>query len=115
MADFSLNTEQLTAMANELNREAGNFQDDAIPKVHKLAIPAYEFPLFAIGFASSYEQLHRAADEAVRALHGTMASMGTALTRVASYYQQMETKQGADFDTGAQQAASIKVERHHHG
>lgn len=36
MAGFSMNTEQLTSMANELNREAGVYQDQTIPKVHYL-------------------------------------------------------------------------------
>ena len=111
MTGFSMNTEQLSAMAKELQREAGEFKDKTGPKVHKLGIPAYEFPLFALSFANSYEQMQQGADTAVGALQKTVDSMGAALGRVAAYYQQMETQQGQDFDTGADKTASIKINR----
>jgi len=111
MTSFSMNTDQLSAMAKELQREAGEFKDKTVPKVHKLGIPAYEFPLFALSFASSYGQMQHGADEAVGALQQTVDSMGAALGRVAAYYQQMETQQGQDFDTGGQKASSVIIRK----
>jgi uncharacterized protein YukE len=111
MTGFSMNTEQLSAMAKELQREAGEFKDKTAPKVHKLSIPTYEFPLFALSFASSYQQMQEGADDAVGALQQTVDSMGAALGRVAAYYQQMETQQGQDFDTGGEKASGVIINR----
>jgi hypothetical protein len=111
MADLSFNTEKLTEMANELGKEAKDYQTEAIPKVHKLGIPVNAFPLFGIGFAHSYQQLQQAAEDATRAMGKTVESMAEALGTVATYYQQMEEQQGQDFDTGAKITA--KIEKRH--
>jgi hypothetical protein len=118
VVDLSFNTQKLGEMASTLTTEAATFHDHALPKVHKLGIPAYEFPIFGMGLAGSYEQMRSSAEQATRAMSQTVEAMGNALSTVAKYYQQMEEQQGTDFDTGAEKAKQTgtgKLQEKPHG
>ncbi|MGC4754863.1 hypothetical protein [Micromonospora trifolii] len=93
----SLETEAMRKAGQTISEDAKSFADTVLPKIASLTLPRDAFPMFAWNLPDDYERVRQGVGDVAAALQKTMDSIGTALTTIATHYEEQERVRGENF------------------
>ncbi|MEV6346449.1 hypothetical protein [Actinoplanes sp. NPDC051851] len=93
----SVQTEALRDLATRLTAQSDALSGNTRATVAALAMPKEAYPLFSLAAWDDYEKVRSGIENVTIAVQDILETTGTALTRVAAHYEQMEQEHSESF------------------